>query len=204
VHPSDYFYAGVSWLYCRGAISGYGDNTYRPYSATTRGQTVKIVVLAYNIPIYAPPTPTFRDVPTTHPFYTYIETAVNNNNPIISGYNCGGPGEPCPGLYFRPGNLVTRGQLSKIIIVTAGWALLNPPTAHFVDVPRGSSFYEHVETAYCHQVLVGYSCGGPGEPCPGFYFRPGGNATRGQVAKMVYNAVSNLPCTPPLARLAGP
>src|SRR5207253_2272902 len=38
VHPTDYFYAGVRWLYCRGAISGYDDGTFRPYNNTTRGQ----------------------------------------------------------------------------------------------------------------------------------------------------------------------
>src|SRR5205085_2029779 len=43
VHPADYFYNGVRWLYCRGAISGYNDNTFRPYNNTTRGQMVKII-----------------------------------------------------------------------------------------------------------------------------------------------------------------
>jgi hypothetical protein len=193
VHTTDYFYSGVVWLYCRGAISGYSDNTFRPFNNTTRGQMVKIVTLAYGIATYIPPTPTFNDVPATDPFYTYIETAAHSN--IVSGYNCGGVGEPCPGVYFRPVALVTRGQLSKIVVVAAGWALLDPVNATFVDVIRGSAFYTYIQTAYCHQVISGYDCGGPGEPCPGKYFRPGNNATRGQIAKIVYNAVSNLPCT---------
>jgi N-acetylneuraminic acid mutarotase len=198
VHATDYFYAGVRWLYCSGAISGYGDNTFRPFNNTTRGQMVKIVVLAFGITIYTPATPTFRDVPTTDPFYRYIETAAHGN--IVSGYNCGGPGEPCPGVYFRPTALVTRGQLSKIIAVAAAWSLINPPNATFRDVELNSAFYTYIETAYCHQVLSGYDCGGPGEPCPGKYFRAGNNAIRGQIAKMVYNAISNLPCTQPAAR----
>jgi N-acetylneuraminic acid mutarotase len=193
VHTTDFFYQGLVWLYCRGAISGYGDNTFRPGNNTTRGQMVKIVTLAYGIPTYSPPTPTFRDVPVTDPFYAYVETAAHSN--IVSGYNCGGPGEPCPGIYFRPVALVTRGQLSKIVVVAAGWALLNPATATFNDVPGNNPFYGFIETAYCHQVISGYDCGSPGEPCPGKYFRPGNNATRGQIAKIVYNAVSNLPCT---------
>ncbi|MFL5734847.1 MAG: S-layer homology domain-containing protein, partial [Chloroflexia bacterium] len=195
VLTTDYFYDGVRWLYCRGAISGYGDNTFRPYANTTRGQMVKIVVLAYGGPIYTPTTPTFKDVPTTQAFYQYIETAAHNN--IVSGYNCGEvPSEPCPGVYFRPNNLVTRGQLSKIVVVAARWSLLNPNNPHFNDVGRNSPFYTYIETAYCHQVLAGYICGGPGEPCPGNYFRPGNNAIRGQISKMVYNAISNLPCVP--------
>src|SRR6185503_21311352 len=163
--PTDYFYEGVRWLYCRGAISGYGDGTFKPYNNTTRGQMVKIVVLAYGIPIYAPPTPTFNDVSTANPFYTFIETAAHSQ--IVSGYNCGGPGEPCPGMYFRPGNLVTRGQLSKIVVVAAGWTLFDPPSPHFVDVPRSNTFFQYIETAYCHQIISGYNCGGSGEPCPG-------------------------------------
>jgi len=194
VLPTDFFYEGVTWLYCHGAISGYADNTFRPYANTTRGQMVKIVVLAVGIPNYAPATPTFKDVPTTQPFYRYIETAAYND--VVSGYNCGGPGEPCPGVYFRPNNLVTRGQLSKIIVVAVGWSLINPPTATFSDTPRNSTFYTYIETAYCHQVLSGYDCGGAGEPCPGKYFRAANNATRGQISKMVYNAVSNLPSCP--------
>jgi subtilisin-like proprotein convertase family protein len=137
VHTTDFFYQGVVWLYCRGAISGYGDNTFRPFNNTTRGQMVKIVTLAYGIATYIPPTPTFNDVPVTDPFYQYIETAAHNS--IVSGYNCGGVGEPCPGVYFRPVALVTRGQLSKIVVVAAGWALLDPVAATFIDVIRGTT-----------------------------------------------------------------
>src|SRR5207253_5914387 len=89
VQASDYFYEPVRYLYCRGVVSGYGDGTFRPYNLTTRGQLTKIVVLGFGMPIYAPPTPTFNDVPTTHTFYQYIETAYHSNG-IVSGYTCGG------------------------------------------------------------------------------------------------------------------
>ena len=151
----------------------------------------KIVVLAEGWPIYTPPTPTFRDVPADHVFYTFIETAYNHG--IISGYACG---TGC--LEYRPGNNVTRAQLSKIIVLVAGWQLLSPPPPpHFNDVPPGSVYYDFIEEAYCHQVFSGYNCGGPGEPCPGLYFRPGNNATRAQIARMVCRAVRYLPCAYP-------
>src|SRR5206468_1990317 len=104
---------GVRYLYCKGAISGYQGNIFLPYNNTTRGQLAKIVVLGYSLAIYTPPTPTFNDVPTTNPFYQYIESAYHLN--LISGYACGSPGEPCPGLYFRPGANGTRGQICKIV-----------------------------------------------------------------------------------------
>jgi hypothetical protein len=109
VHPTDYFYEPVTYLYCHGTISGYGDNTFRPYNYTTRGQLAKIVVLAEGWATYTPPTPTFRDVPATDPFYTVIETAYHRG--IISGYNCG---TGC--LEYRPGNNITRAQLCKIVV----------------------------------------------------------------------------------------
>ena len=123
-----------------------------------------------------------------------META--SDNEIVSGYACGGPGEPCDREdrpYFRPYNLVTRGQLSKIAVAAAEWEVIDPPNPTFSDVPRGHTFYKSAETAYCHGIIAGYTCGGPGEPCPGLCFRPASTATRGQIAKIVYLALQDEP-----------
>ena len=192
VHSTDYFYTPVLYLACNGIISGYADGTFRPYANTTRAQQVKIVVLGYGKPIATPTAGayTFHDVPVGAPFFDVIETAAADS--IVSGYACGGVGEPCDSQsrpYFRPNANVTRGQLSKIDVVAAGWALQNPASATYADVGTASPFYTFVETASCHGVISGYACGGPGEPCDGQhrpYFRPGNNATRGQIAKIVY------------------
>jgi hypothetical protein len=178
VQPTDYFYEAVRYLYCRGVISGYADNTFRPYNNTTRGQLTKIVVLAEGFPIYTPPTPTFTDVPITQTFYPYIETAYHQG--IISGYSCGGG---C--LEFRPGNNVTRGQLCKIVVLAEGWALYAPLLPTFIDVPTTDPFYAHIETAYRHGIISGYDCG---IGC--LEFRPGNYATRGQIGKIVYQAIT--------------
>jgi hypothetical protein len=188
VGVNDYFYEPVRYLFCAGAISGYPDNTFRPYINTTRAQLAKIVVLAEGFPVNTTGGPHFVDVPTSNTFYPYVETAFNRN--LITGYACGGPGEPCPGTYFRPGNNVTRGQLSKIIVTAEGWSLANPATATFRDVPVGSTFFPYVDTAFAHNLITGYPCGCPGETCPGSYFRTNNSATRGQIAKIVYNAVT--------------
>jgi hypothetical protein len=180
VQPTDYFYTPVLYLYCHGAISGYADGTFRPFNLTTRGQLAKIVVLAKGWTIYTPPAPTFQDVPTTHPFYQYVETAYSHG--IISGYSCG---TGC--LEFRPGNNVTRGQLCKIIVLAQAWTIYTPPTPTFRDVPTTDTFYQVVETAYSHGIISGYNCG---TGC--LEFRPGTNATRGQIAKIVYLAVTSM------------
>jgi hypothetical protein len=177
VQPSDFFYEPVRYLYCHGAISGYADGTFKPYNNTTRGQLSKIVVLAQGWTIYTPPSPTFQDVPFSHTFYQYVETAYSHA--IISGYNCGAG---C--LEFRPGNNVTRGQLCKIVVRAQGWTIYTPPAPTFNDVPSTDAFFGYVETAYSHSIISGYSCGAG---C--LEFRPGNNATRGQICKIVYNAV---------------
>jgi hypothetical protein len=196
VCPGAYFYTPVQFLVAHEVISGYGDNTFRPYNNTTRGQMVKIVALGFSIPIATPAAGgyTFADVPPSFPFFTYIESGAAAN--IVGGYGCGGRGEPCDAArrpYFRPGADVTRGQLSKIVVGGAGFPLTNPASATFADVPPGSAFYPFVETAMAHGLITGYACGAPGEPCnpPANprYFRPATGATRGQIAKIVYSAI---------------
>ena len=70
---TDYFYEPVRNLYCRRAITGYADGTFRPYNNATRGQLSKIVVLAEAFPIDTSGGPHFSDVPTTNPFYAFIK-----------------------------------------------------------------------------------------------------------------------------------
>jgi hypothetical protein len=64
-----------------------------------------------------PATQTFEDVPPGSTFYVTIERLAGRG--IISGYPCGGPGEPCAGPtnrpYYRWGANVTRAQTAKII-----------------------------------------------------------------------------------------
>lgn len=169
VRSSDYFYTAVGYLYCRGAISGYSDGTFRPYNDTTRGQLTKIVVLAESWSIDTTGGPHFTDVPANNPFYAFVETAYNRG--IISGYSDG---------TFRWGANVTRGQLAKIIVLAQQWPIDTRGGPHFADVLTSNPYYAFVETAYNHGIISGYSDG---------TFRPGNNATRGQISKIVYSAV---------------
>ncbi|MGI8586144.1 MAG: SBBP repeat-containing protein [Chloroflexia bacterium] len=188
VHPSDYFYTPVSYLASHGVISGYSDCTFRPYNNTTRSQMVKIVVLGFNKAIVTPAggAYSFTDVPTTNPFFSMVETAYADG--IVSGYTCGAaPAGPCDSMnrpYFLPYTNVTRGQLSKIDVIAAGWTLYDPATPTFTDVAHGSTFYQVIETAVCHGVISGYA---------DHTFRPFNNAIRGQIAKIVYLSIVNPP-----------
>jgi hypothetical protein len=121
------FYQFVQRLASRGHIGGYacggpgeacgaGSLPYfRPNANATRGQISKIVSNAAGFGDQATGQ-TFQDVAPASPFYEWIQRLTSRA--IMSGYECGGAGEPCVGSslpYFRPNSNATRGQTAKII-----------------------------------------------------------------------------------------
>ncbi|HUS17286.1 MAG TPA: S-layer homology domain-containing protein [Chloroflexia bacterium] len=113
------------WLFIermagQGYISGYADGTFHPNAEVTRSQLAKIVANAGNMTDVIPSgRQTFHDVPAAHPFYIFVERVALHG--IISGYTCGGGGEPCDPQnrpYFRPYSTATRGQAAKIVANT--------------------------------------------------------------------------------------
>ena len=77
-----------------GELCGSGNKPYfRPNANVTRGQTSKIVAIAVGAPDPPPDQRDFEDVPTTHMLWQWIEAFYIGS--VISGYPCGGPGEPC-------------------------------------------------------------------------------------------------------------
>jgi hypothetical protein len=184
------FYPFIHCLACRGVISGYSDGTFRPDNPITRGQLSKIVANAAGFS-EEPIAQSFQDVAPGSTFYAYIERMAGRG--IISGYQCGSPGEPCGPAnrpYFRPNANATRGQIAKIV-ANAAKMTREPGGQIFEDVTPGSAFYDWVQRLASAGIIGGYQCGGPGEPCGPAnrpYFRQGNNATRGQVSKIVGNA----------------
>src|SRR5438045_8548396 len=75
VQSSDYFYYPVLYLYCRGAISGYEDGTFRAGNTTTRAQLSKIVVLAEAWPLEYPRQSHCIDVSPWECYYPFVEKA---------------------------------------------------------------------------------------------------------------------------------
>jgi hypothetical protein len=199
--PDSTFYPYARCLLCRGIMSLYpcggpgepcdpqNHPYFRPSALSTRGQLAKVVSLAagFNEPVSGQ---TFEDVLPGSTFYVYIERMSERG--LVSGYPCGGAGEPCGPEnrpYFRPGDYNTRGQLTKLVSNAANF--VEPPVGQtFEDVLPGATFYTFTERLAGRNIMGGYPCGGAGEPCgpesrP--YFRPGNNVTRGQTAKIVSN-----------------
>jgi len=184
------FHGDIRCLACRGIISGYADGTFRPDNLVTRGQLAKIVSNAANFTEPAG-AQIFQDVPPDHAFYEWINRLTRRG--YMTGYNCGTvPGEPCVQNrpYFRPFNNATRAQTAKIVSNAA--MFIDPPSGQtFEDVPPTHPFYEWIQRLAIRNVMGGYRCGGPGEPCVApenrAYFRPYNDVTRGQSAKIVAN-----------------
>jgi hypothetical protein len=118
--------------------------------------------------------PHFSDVPVGSPFSVGIGGMAQAG--LISGYADG---------TFRPGNPATRGQVAKMLVRAFALPDESPTSTSqdFSDVPAGSPFYTYVEAAYHEGLISGYADG---------TFRPGANVTRGQVAKMLVEAVDRI------------
>lgn len=168
------FYKYIQILANRGAIRGYSDGEFKPNIDVDRGQFAKMVVRGLGIAVSASsyPTPTFPDVPKTHPFYAEIEYLARKN--IIDGYSDGS---------FRPDVPISRGQVAKVIVravdevldVSCGYSQ-SPP---FTDVDSSNQFYTYIQCLWELGITNGYS---------DHTYRPDANLTRGQSAKFVHLA----------------
>gem|GEM_PF-5526926 len=133
------------------------------------------------------PTPTacpvqFSDVSVGNPFYPFVRCLACRG--IISGYS---------DATFRPGNNITRGQISKMVSSAAAFDE-DPNPQVFEDVPPTNQFYVWINRLERRGLMTGYPCGEPAGPCvpPGNrpYFRWNADATRAQLAKIVSNGAA--------------
>jgi hypothetical protein len=163
---ADYWaYHYIRQIACSGIVTGYGDGTFRPQNNITRGQLVKMIVLAEDFAIISPLIPSFTDVPRSHTYYRFIETA--NSRRVVSGYS---------DHTFQPYKPVSRAQIAKIIVRAKRWSIVRPVTAPACDVSRTHWAADYIHTAMLRGVFTGYSDG-----C----FHPDAPATRAQLAKVL-------------------
>jgi len=105
----------------------------------------------------------FADVLSTNPFYAFINRIFQQD--LVTGYACGGTGEPCDSFnrpYYRPAAGVTRSQMAKFIdnarrlpqihIVTA-----SPDPAIYISSTVSNGLY--AET-YTSTTIYGNATGG--------------------------------------------
>lgn len=193
VPPTFWAYSYISWMYAHDVVHGYGDALtclpptspgppcFLPNAPVSRGQLVKMAVLAAGLPVINPPRGHFRDLAPGAPYYDMVETAYAHG--IIGGYADG---------TVRAGQTLTRAHLAKILALGLGLLPATPPAGgpRFADVDSTYWAYPYVEAVAAQSIASGYGCEiSPAEPCDGDqrpYFRPGNVVTRAQASKAVY------------------
>jgi len=104
------FYEEIGKLSAVGVTQGCGGGNYCSNNNISREQMAAFIIKAlgeFNPP--SPPTPRFGDVPTTHPFYPFIEKMA------ALGITAG-----CGGGNYCPDNPVTRGQMAVFLVKAFG------------------------------------------------------------------------------------
>lgn len=149
------FYPDIEWMYERGLTNGYLEGTgardFRPAESVSR-QAMAAFLYRYRNPVgfVAPSTPSFADVPATHPFYREIEWLK------AQGITTGTPG-PGGTLLFEPDADVTRQAMAAFLYRMAGSpAFTSPSHATFADVPTGSTFAKQIEWMKAKGLTNGY------------------------------------------------
>jgi hypothetical protein len=140
------------------------------------GGIVLLALLISIVSLALAVTPTFPDVPATHPYYAAITDLANRG--IIGGYGSG---------LFGPGDPVTRQQFAKMIVLTGGYPVSEGNVCYFTDVEKSdaSSLYPDNYVAVC-------AANGITNGTSATTFNPTGNITRYQVVSMVVRMADNL------------
>lgn len=175
VPSSSPFYTYIENLASAGVVSG-DRGVYNPFGNATRGELSKMVVNASQFPINSSAGPSFADVPSSNPFYNFVETA--KVNAWVNGYADG---------TFRPNAQVTRAEAMKIIVNSLGIPTQSPSSPSFADVPRSNPFYQFVEGGRT-----------AGLASPNAFYRPDALITRQEIAKLVSVAMEYTPGQEPV------
>jgi glucose/arabinose dehydrogenase len=105
VPVEDPFYDEIEWLSAEGITTGFGDGTFQPGRATSRGAMAAYLYRFSDEPEYTEPgSPSFTDVALDHPFFKEVEWLVEEQ--VTTGYSGG---------TYRPGLQVKRGSMSAFI-----------------------------------------------------------------------------------------
>ncbi|TKI71814.1 S-layer homology domain-containing protein [Lysinibacillus mangiferihumi] len=158
-------YDNILKLYAQGAISGFADKTFRPNQNVTRGQAAKMLATVLKLDLKNVEDPYFKDVPKSNEYYKYV--AALQNAGIMSGYANGS---------FMPNEVITRGQLAKILVLGFKFEVASNFNHSFQDINSQSS------NAYYIQTLVDLKITEGTTPVT---FSPFNAVTRGQIASFI-------------------
>jgi hypothetical protein len=124
----------------------------------------------------------FNDVPTTSPFYPFVETIFHNG--ITAG---------CGGNNFCPTTQVTRDQVASFLLLSKDGKCYTPPACvagseRFLDVPASNPFCSWVEELARRNITSG---------CGGNNYCPSSAITREQISIFLLKTKEGGGYTPP-------
>ena len=163
-----------------GLMNGYSATRFGYSDSMTRAQFTAVLVRMMGWETVTPETPTYADVPANHTWYSVLETAAAHG---VTDY-----AYQRDGAYFRPGDAITRGEMSKLLVQALGlenaagslnYNRMTPysETLHhtpFTDLPEGNEGY--ISVAYTIGMTKGIT---------DTTFGPDLTATRAQAAAML-------------------
>lgn len=158
-----------------GIMNGYSDGSFKPENELTRAQAASIVVRALNLKTNK--TAPFTDI-KGYAKDTQTEIAAAYHNGLIQGYSDG---------TFKPGNKVTRAQLSLMLYrayaVQTGGKYAPSTVAPFTDIASyNSETKEAISMLYELEIIIGSNG----------RFMPGNPTKRSHASKMLVNYVAEL------------
>jgi subtilisin family serine protease len=145
-HP---FWAEVEWMAETGITTGFGPGTYAPAAAVSRAAMSAFMYrLAGEPDVTIPPTTTFGDVSTSHPFFDEIEWMASE------GITTGTAAAPKP--LYKPADPVSRSAMSAFMYRLADEpAFVAPATATFGDVSVDHPLHLEVEWMASEGITTG-------------------------------------------------
>lgn len=130
-------YAAAEALWNADALAscGSGDKPLVcPRCTMTRGEFAHSVARTAGLPLEPPASPSFDDVPTSHPFYAEIEA-----------FAAAGITNGCGERKFCPEGELKRSHAAAFLSRAGGLSTCAPDTPTFDDVPVDHLFYEGIE-----------------------------------------------------------
>ena len=165
VDAAAWFAQEAVWCRENGVMNGTSDSTFSPDRTMTRGMLATVLYRAAGSPAVTG-SPSFSDVPSSSAYANGVAWAAANG--IVTGYGDGRFGLNAP---------VTRQQIAAILWRYDGSETVET-AASFTDSASISSYAAHaVNWAAANGIIAGRNDGS---------FDPTGNATRAQVAVILY------------------
>lgn len=138
VPPNHESYVAIEWCFDQNIFVGYSSwegSRFRPSQEMHRSDVAAALYVEAGSPPFLPTSPSFSDVPPEHPRYLEIEWVADQ-----------GFMDFLAGTQFGPDEVVTRGEMAKLLYIYDGSPAYSAPGSRsFSDVGRDDEWYFWVE-----------------------------------------------------------